>query len=148
MSVVDVDAVHRKGLLKRPTVILFLGFLSLFAQSVQATDNALKFYKSYFVTGDYVVGGVGLRGQGVRDTQTKTRTGTNMDYYATGTIAINGVPTNADVVAAYLYWMTIEGSEEPLANVGTFRDFRIVGHQIAPAGVNACWGSGGGALSA
>ena len=51
------------------------------------------------------------------------------------------------MVAAYLYWMTIEGSDlgSPAANVGTFRGSELSGHQIAPPGANACWGSGGGA---
>ena len=53
---------------------LSLAFLSLFAQPGQAVD-ALKFYKSHFVTGDYVVGGVGLRGKGVLDPATKAITG-------------------------------------------------------------------------
>jgi VCBS repeat-containing protein len=65
------------------------------AQSAPA--NALKFFKNYFVTGDYAVGGVGLRGQGV-------------DGIATGNISIEGVPAGADIVAAYLYWQVVSTS--------------------------------------
>ncbi len=38
-------------------------FLGLFSQTGSAQD-ALNFFKNYFVTGDYVAGGVGLRGTG------------------------------------------------------------------------------------
>lgn len=61
--------------------------------SAQAPD-ALKFFKNYFITGDYAVGGVGLKGQGVGG-------------IATGSIAIAGVPENADVVGAFLYWQVV-----------------------------------------
>src|SRR6266571_3871800 len=64
---------------------------------------------NYFVTGDYVVGGVGLRGLG--------STATNL---ATGTINIpdqtsvpsTGVPAGADIVAAFLYWQTVESTKD------------------------------------
>ena len=58
--------------------------------SAQSPD-ALPFFKNYFVTGDYAVGGVGLRGQGVNG-------------LATGTIDMGGVPEGADIAAAFLYW--------------------------------------------
>ena len=44
----------------------------------------LQFFKNYFVTGDYVVGGAGMNGNGQ------------------GTINISGVPADSDVVAAFL----------------------------------------------
>ena len=96
MSAVDVGGVHGSGRLKKLAVIISLGFLLLFAQPGRAQTNALQFYKSHFVTGDYVVGGKGLRGQGVLDTATQVITGSTMDHYATGTININGVPPNAE----------------------------------------------------
>src|SRR5262245_8460332 len=51
----------------RDAVLLSLGFLFLFEQAGLADDNPLKFFKNYFLTGDYIAGGVGmrdLRGQG------------------------------------------------------------------------------------
>src|SRR5262245_33243091 len=111
----------------------------LFPQPGQAAD-ALKFFKNYFVTGDYAVAGVGLRGNGVLDTQTQAITGTTVDHYATGTIQMGGVPANADILAAFLYWEEIAGaSTDPaVLAVGTFRGFKIVGKQIAPGATSAC----------
>jgi hypothetical protein len=59
-------------------------------------------FKNYFVTGDYVAAGVGLRGKGVNG-------------LATGTITIDTsqIPAGADIVAAYLYWETLGPSSGP-----------------------------------
>src|SRR5262245_9612072 len=35
--------------------------LAFFVQVGRAEDNPLKFYKNYFLTGDYLAGGVGMR---------------------------------------------------------------------------------------
>src|SRR5712691_8128487 len=135
-------------------VVFSLGFVSLFAQSGQAAD-ALQFFKNYFVTGDYVVGGVGIRGTGVLDTATQKITGSTNSFYATGTIHMsgvpgyvaNGVPQHADIVAAYLYWETIatSGADPAVLAKGTFRGLPIVGTQLAQQVPNtlACSGSGG-----
>src|SRR4029077_10137210 len=95
-------------------LFLLLGLLSTaaqlcFAQDAGATPNALNFGNNFFVTGDYAVGGVGLVGQA------------NKIYpgYAVGTISMgadknpgvagnNSVPTGAEIVAALVYWQTIE----------------------------------------
>ncbi len=64
-------------------ILLFATSLALLTQAGSSTraqtPDALRFFKNYFITGDYVVGGVGLRGQGVNG-------------IATGSIAIQGVP--------------------------------------------------------
>src|SRR3954468_23457995 len=59
-----------------------------------APPDALSFFKNYFITGDYVVAGVGLRGQGVNGV-------------ATGSIQVSGVPAGADIAAAFLYWQVV-----------------------------------------
>jgi hypothetical protein len=66
--------------------------------ALHAQTDALGFFKNYFITGDYVVGGVGLSGRGV-------------DGLATGEIVIEGVPPAADVVAAFLYWQVVGPAE-------------------------------------
>src|ERR1700756_4554595 len=71
--------------------VFCLAFVSLFAQSGRAQD-ALKFFKNYFVTGDYVVGGVGIRGTGVLDPATQAIAGSTNSFFATGTIHMSGVP--------------------------------------------------------
>ena len=109
--------------------ILLLGFLTLFAQLGQSAD-ALNYFKNYFVTGDYVVGGVGLRGTGVNG-------------LATGSINISGVPAGADIVAAFLYWETEESAPSPVAMNGFFDGNAIVGRVLGNPMNPACWSSGG-----
>src|SRR6267142_4135667 len=72
--------------LLRTAVFFSVGFLALFAQVARAED-ALKYFKNYFVTGDYVVGGVGLRGTGVYSPSLG-------GSFATGTINIGGAGPN------------------------------------------------------
>jgi len=151
LSPISVDDRSRNFF--RWSAVLCLGLLFLSAQPASAND-ALGFFKNYFVTGDYVVGGVGIRGTGVLDTKTQGITQSSDSFYATGTIHMNGVPgyvangvpQQADIVAAYLYWETIATStaDPTVLAQGTFRGLKIVGTQIAAAGTLACSGSGGG----
>ena len=102
------------------TVTTVLGTLTV-------NPDLLTFNNNYFVTGDFAVGWVSLRGQG---------DGTG---FATGEISIpnvglsdpaNTVPVGADIVAAYLYWQAVEWSGfAPEAN-GFFRDYTITGEQL------------------
>ena len=59
---------------------------------------SLPFSKHFLIPGNYVVGSVDLlpasRGMG----------------QITGTIPMSGVPANAEVVSAYLYWETISAN--------------------------------------
>src|SRR5262245_54167711 len=87
--------------------------LALLAHTAQAAD-ALSYTKNYFVTGDYAVAGVGLRGTGVGG-------------FATGTINMSGVPAGADIVAAFLYWETVETTPAPSTAKGFFDGKAIVG---------------------
>ena len=66
------------------------------AQSV--VSDPLKYANGFLVTGNYVVGGVDL----TKDVNVP------MGGFATGVINISGVPANADILAAYLYWETID----------------------------------------
>src|SRR5262245_48064100 len=60
-----------------------------------AQSPDLKHFTTFTLTGDYVVAGVDLRPQ------------SQGNGFVTGTIQVSGVPANADIVAAYLYWETI-----------------------------------------
>src|SRR6188508_2557375 len=75
------------------------------------SPSALSFFKNYIVTGDYVIGGIGLRGQGVNG-------------IATGSIQISGVPAGADIAAAYLYWQVVSKDATPDSGslAATFRN--------------------------
>ncbi len=110
------------------------------AVRTSAQADALTFFKNYFITGDYVVGGVGLRGLGVNG-------------IATGAIGISGVPPGADVQAAYLYWQVVStdtlGPDSGSMGV-TFRGSPLatpagpVGKVLGAFGSAPCWSSGGG----
>jgi hypothetical protein len=93
-------------------------------------SETLPYARGFLITGDYVVGAM------------NTATGA-------GTIELSGVPADADIVAAYLYWETIHDIEtlpNPAAEV-TFR-----GQHLSPGAVHAssrtlhditapCWGA-------
>jgi len=64
------------------------------AQQAASNVNPLPYSKGYLVTGDYVAAGVDLTPQGSPP----------VNGFATGTITIAGVPANADIVGAFLYW--------------------------------------------
>jgi hypothetical protein len=151
-----VNPVNLRGLrvLYSKSATLFgFGFLALFVQLASA-QGPLNYFQSYFVTGDYVVGGVGLYGKGANPT---------------GTINFSGVPCTsgpgsfasvvpcsakgavpADIIAAFLYWETIEpsSSTSPSATAGTFdgASNTIAGLPLANPQVAACV-VGGGTLS-
>jgi hypothetical protein len=100
----------------------------------------LTLSNNYFVTGDYVVGGVGLRGLG------------DASGFASGTIMIpdpnqpnsTSVPAGADIVAAFLYWETVEKSNSALAGRnGFFNGFAITGSILGNPNAPTSWSSGG-----
>ena len=147
MSRVNVGTIH-KAIFGQPSAVrsrrsaalMAIAAVLLFAQpgGLAQTSGApsLKLFKNYFLAGgDYVVGGVGLRGQG------DAATG-----LATGTITLSGVPDDADISAAFLYWASLEpNNTPPMSTDGFFRGALIHGKMIGPAGrVPGCWGSGGG----
>ena len=80
----------------------------------QATPP-LNFSNNYFVTGDYVVAGVGLRGLGVNGYATKQFTMPDAN-----SVPSTGVPSGADIVAAFLYWETVESSQTAFAGQNGF----------------------------
>jgi hypothetical protein len=107
--------------------------------------DALKFFKNYFGTIDYIVGGKGLEAQGVNGV-------------ATGTINMSGAPADAEALSAFLYWQVVssDGSDtgainvkfngQPLSSPGP--PFTAAGGPLAvvgdPGGTSPCWSSGGG----
>jgi hypothetical protein len=109
--------------------ILPLVSLVLFAQLTRGGD-ALNFFNNWFVTGDYVTAGVGLRGQGVNG-------------FATGSINVPALPVGAEPVAAWLYWSTIEFTSNPSASDGYFNGQKIRGLVVGNPQNPGCWSSGG-----
>ncbi len=120
------------------------------SQSGPATPgtNPLTIFQNYFVTGDYVVAGWV---QGTADGS----------GFAPGTISIPdaqqpgqagvqaNVPRGADIVAAYLYWATVEKSQSALAGqTGFFNGYSMTGTILGNLNAPVSWSSGGCAGSA
>src|SRR3984885_11758588 len=139
-----------------------LGFLALFVQSAQA-QGPLNYFKNYFVTGDYVVGGVGLAGT----TVTPLVGSTPSSISVSSSITLNSVPCTsgpgpfagivpctangavpADVIAAFLYWQTNETSATPSSAYGffdaAFPSNPFVGLALGNPTIAACAATGGG----
>jgi hypothetical protein len=110
-------------------VVLAVALVTSLAQPAfaQTKTDPLGYFKNYFLTGgDYVVGGWQKNSQTVTF-QTVTlpinNTATQVPYL-TGTLAIpdqrqplfgvqsQGVPAGADIVAAFLYWQTVESTSQ------------------------------------
>ena len=125
-------------MLRNRLVLLLLGFAIAGGETpgrAQSPD-ALKFFKNYFGNIDYVTGGVHLRGTGVNGVTPRTP------------IPMSGVPANADILAAFLYWETVITKNQATATAGAkFRgeDIGTIAFELNPAGTAPCWSSGGGA---
>ncbi|MGH9201938.1 MAG: hypothetical protein ACRD2A_11965, partial [Vicinamibacterales bacterium] len=126
-------------------VLLGAGLVVFFAQTgghAQASD-ALTYSGGFLVTGNYVVGGIDL---------TEQSNPPDQNGFSTGTIQMSGVPADADIVAAYLYWEAITLTADLSAAGGvTFRgeeillnDVRAVKKHSAPLidSTATCWSSG------
>src|SRR5512142_686244 len=95
----------RKPWARMAAAVLFAIVCAAVASQITGHAQAaagLTFFKNYFLTGDYVAAGVGLRGLGGQNSAPAG--------IATGTISISGVPATADVVAAFLYWQVVTKS--------------------------------------
>ncbi len=119
-------------------VMLALLLVQSGGQAQAPDDDALPFTRSYFVTGNYVVGGVDLL------------PASQSGGFITGTIPMSGVPANADILAAFLYWETISTPDFSISGV-EFRGQPVEIEQFAallPDPTSApCWSSGGGAMA-
>ncbi|MGA2215114.1 MAG: hypothetical protein ABSH31_17705, partial [Bryobacteraceae bacterium] len=102
-----------------------LAFLALLVPAANA-QGPLNYFQNYFVTGDYVVGGVGLYGQGANPSASinfsgvPCTSGPGLFASVVPCTAKGAVP--ADIVAAFLYWETIEpnSATTPTATAGIF----------------------------
>ncbi len=110
MSRIKLAAAFVAGLLRRPAAFVSLGLALLFAQPGQAEADPLKFFKNYFVTGDYVVAGVGLDKTGV--------SGLSSGTIHMGAAAQEG----AEAVAAFLYWQVVSSTGSDAGALGAMFD--------------------------
>ncbi len=134
---------RRKGYAITANTVVLLVFLGVVqAGWAQSGVNPLTISKSYFVTGDYVAAGW------VEQSSNGT--------LATGTISIpdslqppqNGVvatvPKGAIVVAAYLYWATVEGNKTTFqGQQAFFNGYSVVGTVLGDPNSPTSWSSGG-----
>src|SRR5436190_5185152 len=109
----------------------------------QTTAPTLPYAGGYLVTGNYTIAGVDVTGASVAS------------GFATGTITLSGVPENADILAAFLYWETITTTASEAAGV-QFRaaslditNTAVVRQSSVPLGGStaSCWSSGGSTLT-
>src|SRR5258708_6663172 len=132
----------------RATITLGLLLILGVAQSGLAQTAPLQFENNYFVTGDYVVAGVGLRGLGVNGFATKQFTMPDAN-----SLPATGVPPGVDIVAAFLYWATVESSQttyagqngffRPLFAGGPATGYPITGVLLGNPNAPVSWSSGG-----
>jgi hypothetical protein len=113
-----------------------------FAQTglAQSGSNQLTIFKNYFVTGDYVAGGW-VKG-GTLDGPLEKGTITIPDPLQPNS---SSVPVGADIVAAFLYWETVESShsQNPGQN-GSFNGYAISGSRLPTLGQSTTsWSPGG-----
>jgi hypothetical protein len=123
-------------------LLLVFGFAQpASAQNVTTacTPTSLCLDNNYFVTGDYVVGGAILNGPFVNG-------------LATGTVTVpdplqpnsTGVPAGADIVAAFLYWATVEGNQSLLQGQnGVFNGYPITATVLGNQNAPTSWSPGG-----
>lgn len=95
------------------------------ALPLSGAPNPLRFFKNYFVTGDYSTAGVTLRGRA-------------SGGFANGSIAVNSVPDGADVIAAFLYWQTFEIGSSTFGAQISFKGKAVNGRLLGSSTNPAC----------
>lgn len=121
--------------------LLLLSLVVAFVTNAQCqtTTNPLNFADNYFVTGDYVVRGVGLKGLGVGGYASQSIPGNDSNQAGGGQ-----VPVGADIVEAFLYWQTVESSQTSYAGQnGWFNNHPISGVILGAQNAPVSWSSGG-----
>src|SRR6516165_2456048 len=100
MSCTTISAAPSRRPGRSLAALLVLALVTLLQTGSHAqTTDALPYAGGYLVTGNYVDGGVDLM-EAVNPPDPVTG-------LSTGTIHMHGVPTDATIVAAYLYWEAI-----------------------------------------
>ena len=128
--------------------LVALAWLALSGAGIHAAppppSDALPYSKGYLITGNYVASGVDL---------TEQANPVDANGFSTGTIHINGVPADADIVAAYMYFETVtltsalseaEGRDVPRPDRPAQRSDGSEEEQAERDRLDAsCWSSGG-----
>src|SRR5690349_4133312 len=113
--------------------LLTMAFAAATAQA--QTPDALPFSKGFLLSGGYAVGSV--------DLNPKSAAG----GFVNGTIPMSGIPADAEIVGAYVYWEMIT-TDVAQIDGAKFRGLPITVVKASPLALtpaNApCWSSGGG----
>ncbi|MGE5735486.1 MAG: hypothetical protein ACM34E_10390, partial [Acidobacteriota bacterium] len=122
-------------------LVLIFGFV----QVGTAQNPNFKIFKNFFVTGDYVVAGWvegASDGSGYAPGVISIPDNVQAPYLQSEVPA--SVPKGADIVAAYLYWATVEGSQNTLAGqTALFNGYKIQGTILGNPNAPTSWSSGG-----
>ncbi len=131
---------RRAALTAALSVLLVAGF----AQSswAQSGTNPLNIFKNYFVTGDYVVAGWS------KESSANGYTSGTISFPDTLQPAQNGVPrtvpVGANIIAAYLYWATVEGNQSTYAGQSAyFNGYAVSGTVLGNPNAPTSWSTGG-----
>ena len=128
-------------------VVLFI-FTIGSALTVSAQQSPpLKIFKNYFVTGDYVVAGWVENPNSFANglaTGTISVPDCRQAQYMGITCPPSPVQVGADIVSAYLYWGTVEGSQSLFAGQQAFfNGYKIVGDVLGNPNAPTSWSAGG-----
>ena len=134
-----------RHLLRGAVVIALLVLFGSASNGFAQTSLPLGLSNNYMVTGDYVVGGWTKTGSiSVGGTLMSTGTIPIPDPVAYGSLIYEQqVPAGADIVAAFLYWQSVENSGTFAGENGTFRGYPITGTILGNPNAPVSWSSGG-----
>src|SRR5262245_20968815 len=131
-----------RGLLS-VVILTWLAFTGAGIHAAPLPPDALPYSKGYLITGNYVASGVNL---------TEQDNPIDQNGFSTGTIHISGVPADADIVAAYMYFETITLSTDLSETSGIqFRGETVLlndlmavkkSSQLLTGSTASCWSSG------
>jgi hypothetical protein len=112
------------------------------------TGTPLNIFKNYFVTGDYVVAGwvppASPDGSGYAKGTISIPDTRQINALAGSAVGPTSVPKGADIVAAYLYWATVEASTNAFAGQkARFNGYDITGTVLGNPNAPTSWSSGG-----
>ena len=96
--------------------VIAIFFAAVFAQinsRAQQGSDALPYSTGYLITGDYAVGTL--------DLMSSNLIGNGL---SAGTIPMSGIPANADVLSAFLYWETVQASTITASQIADSVKFR------------------------
>jgi hypothetical protein len=121
-----------------PRLAMLIALVGGLVPAAFAQSPPLNIFQNYFVTGDYAVAGWVEQ--------------SSAGGLATGTISIPdthqpnsaAIPQGADIVAAYLYWATVEGNQSTfVGQQAFFNGSKITGTVLGDPNAPTSWSAGG-----